>query len=563
MSLGHCRLAVIDPRHASQPMLSSPDEERPIALSFGGEIYNYRELRRTLISLGHSFRTESDTEVILRGYIEWGTSMPLRLRGMFSFALWDSREQLLLLVRDPLGIKPLFYYEYSNGVLFSSEPKGLLGHPLVEAAVDREGLAELLGLWPYKSPGHGIYRGVKEVKPGELIVFRRDTTRRTAYWGLRSLRHTDGPKETVARVGQLLDTAISSQLTADVPLAFLLSGGLDSSGLVTIALTHWKKTYPVNTFSLDYEDSERDFVSTPFRPDLDKPYVHDICRFLGTSHTEFVLNSADIHAAEMSALAARDLPDTGDMDASLILLFGRISENFPVCITGEGADELFGGYPWFCEALTSPLQSFPWQPYLCFNRNFIRPDAAAQIDLDEYVAQNFADSVREVERVEGEDLRQHNSRVMSYLDLTRFLPGQLERKDRASMARSVEARVPFCDQDLVEYAWNIPGSMKSCDGIEKGILREALCGSLPDRVRLRRKASYPTLLNVAHEAYLRRQMLRLIADQDWALADVIDTERLSGVLAGDLPAPAARPSVWMGRIWSLYRWCEEYDPRMA
>lgn len=562
IQLGHCRLAIIDPAAGRQPMVSAIDEHLPVVLSFGGEIYNHVQLRRQLEALGQRFATRSDTEVILRAYHEWGDGFVKRLRGMFSIALWDSRKKILLLARDALGVKPLFFRESSDDVIFASEPKSLLAHPEVEPELDAAGLAQLLGLWPYRSPGHGIFRGISEVRPGELIVFQEHATRRTRFWRLQAQPHDDDAETTAGRLFELLNGIVPSYMQSDYPISFLLSGGLDSSGLVSISSKMWDHASPMRTFSVDYQNSGSTFAPTLFRPNRDSPYVQYVSSLFNTLHTEVLLALSHINEAEERTLRARDFPDTGDMDASLLLLFERVSKEYRVCISGEGADELFGGYPWFSEALTTSLMQFPWRPYLCFPADFVSQGISQEIDLEGYVAQKFADAVRKVPRLDGESGSNRNLRVMTYLDLTQFLPGQLERKDRASMACGVEARVPYCDQDLVQYAWNIPGSMKAAGGIEKGILRMALRNHLPIRVCTRRKASYPTLMDPGYENYLRASVHRLLAEPDWPLAAVIDTEQISRVLDGGAP-PRSRSSVWLGRIWSLYRWSMKYNPTLV
>lgn len=535
----------------------------PVVLSYGGEIYNYREIRQLLKAHGHRFVSESDTEVVLRAYLEWGRNCVQQFRGMFAFALWDASRKLLLLARDPLGIKPLFYMETPDGVIFSSEPKGLFSNPLTDCRVDKCGLAELLGLWPYKSPGHGIYEGIHEVRPGEILAFEGGQKHQRRYWQLTAMEHREDLPATADRLRELVITAVTSQLGADVPVSFLLSGGIDSSGLLAIAVAAWRNDYDVETFSMDFVDAAATFTPSAFRPDRDAPYVTSMSDLLRVKNNVVILSTEEIHDAESAALTARDLPDTGDMDASLLLLFRRIGGSFRVCLTGEGADELFGGYPWFVDSLMSPLTTFPWRQYLSFPAEFINPDIARAIQLEEYVSDQFATAVAEVPRLAGEAVADRHARTMAYLDLTRFLPGQLERKDRASMASGVEARVPYCDQSLVEYAWNIPGSIKAQHGIEKAVLREAFRGLLPDRVRLRRKASYPTLMNPAHEDHMRSCIYDVMLDKSWPLHDLIDTTRLAGVLRGEIPPPTSRASVWMGRIWSLYRWWDAYRPELA
>ncbi|WP_406346527.1 asparagine synthase (glutamine-hydrolyzing) [Streptomyces sp. NBC_01547] len=561
-TLGHQRLSIIDVETGHQPMLDSVESPRA-AVVFGGEIYNFKELRNNLTRKGVEFQTGSDTEVILHAYLEWGSRFVEQLQGMFAIAVWDVVNHELVLARDHLGIKPLYYSADADGVIFASEPKALLASPLFAAEVDREGLAEILGLWPYKTPGHGIYRGVHEVRPGEIIRMDGRTARATKYWKLPVFEVKDSVEAASLRVRDLLEQAVESHLIADVPVSALLSGGLDSTSIAALAshrLDGLNGT-PLSTYSVDFLGAGHTFKPNAFRPDQDAPFVESAARFLDSRHFSLRLSSQEVFDAHISALSARDLPDTVDLDASLLLLFSEVGKNFKVALSGEGADELFGGYPWYRSSLDSSLTTFPWTSYLCIDQSLLSRDIVTTLRLDEYRKDRFSDAVREVSPSPWESESQRRMRVMSHLDLTRFLPGQLDRKDRMSMANGVEARVPFCDKQLVEYAWNLPPHVKMVGGVEKGILRRAMHGHIPDIIVGRPKTSYPTTFDPAYEAMLREQLSTAISS-DGIFALLVDRNKIQRRLEGKDGPSSARPTVWMGRLVSLYNWLTTYKVRI-
>ncbi|MDQ3807102.1 MAG: asparagine synthase (glutamine-hydrolyzing), partial [Thermoproteota archaeon] len=519
------------------------------------------ELRRR----GVVFETSSDSEVVLQSYLEWGADFVSYLEGMFSVAIWDVTNKELILARDHLGIKPLFYFTYLYGVIFGSEPKALLTHPLVHPEVDLEGLAELLGLWPYKTPGHGIYKGMREVRPGELVRFRRSHAFFTRYWTPQVRPHVDNIQETVAKVRALLEAAVESHLVSDVPICSLLSGGVDSTSITALAVRHLtsKQLEEFSTFSIDFDRADESFRPSAFRPDRDAPFVKIASTELKTKHYEVLLSSQETIAEHGSALTARDLPDTADMDASLYLLFRHISRYFKVSISGEGADEIFGGYPWYAAHVNDPLDSFPWIKYLCFEQSLLTPEANKQLRLAEYVSDRFSEVTKEVSAIPHESAQDRRMRLMSYLDLSRFLPGQLERKDRMSMGNGVEARVPFCDRRLVEYVWNIPWTIKMVGGVEKGVLRRAVSDLIPPAIASRRKCSYPTTFDPTYEKALSMRVRKVLDDKGSFILELIDRSRVSALLDGVGKAPFSRPSVWMGRLVSLYDWFTKYKIKIA
>lgn len=359
-ALGHRRLAVIDLPGGSQPMTVSDNDRTLAAITFSGEIYNYRDLRAELHGMGHRFRTSSDTEVALTAYLQWGPAFTTRLNGMFALAVWDLRTQELLLVRDRMGIKPLYYCQVGESLLFASEPKALLAHPDITPAVDADGLRELLSL--AKTPGHGVYTGMHEVPPGHALTFNRRGISTCRYWSLQAREHTDDLDTTIATVRGLLEQTLAQQSNADVPLGALLSGGLDSSVITALAARHTAE--PLRSFSVAFDNQARDFTPDLMHVDCDAPFVRAVAEHVKTDHTDITVAPGGLMNAanRLTALSARDLPSgLGDFDISALLLFQATRQHLTVALSGEGADELFGGYFWCHDPKTVQADTFPWR----------------------------------------------------------------------------------------------------------------------------------------------------------------------------------------------------------
>ncbi|WP_433926492.1 asparagine synthase (glutamine-hydrolyzing) [Sorangium cellulosum] len=569
-ALGHRRLAIIDLEGGRQPMIADEDGEPVAVLIYTGEVYNFRELRGELLARGHQFRTHSDTEVVLRAYLEWGAGFPARLNGMYAFALWDVRAEELLLVRDRMGIKPLYYQPTGSGALFGSEPKAILANPLAPPAVDDGGLRELLAFT--KTPGHAVFRDMREVRPGHVVHVRRDGITERRYWALESRPHTDDLQTTIGAVRGLLEDIVARQLISDVPLCTLLSGGLDSSLVTALAQRALAGAEPVRSFSVDFAGQAENFKADELRSTPDAPYVVDVQQYVGSDHANIVLSAAQLAdpALREVVLRARDLPlSFGDMDASLHLLFRAIRERSTVALSGESADEVFGGYLWFHDPDVVAADTFPWSAMRTRLRSsssvatLLAPALLERLDLQGYIAERYREAIAEVPRLPGETGKERRMREISYLHLTRFLQLLLDRKDRMSMATGLEVRVPFCDHRLVEYVFNAPWSMKTFDGREKSLLRAASGDLLPRSVLERRKSPYPATQDPAYARALRAQLAALLAQRDAPVLPLVDVARARAV-AADADGPAdevSRSSV--EQVLVLNDWLARYEIELA
>ncbi|MFJ2441337.1 asparagine synthase (glutamine-hydrolyzing) [Streptomyces sp. NPDC087658] len=568
VALGHRRLAIIDLPGGRQPMtLDTPSGT--LALVYSGETYNFTELRGELTGRGHRFTTESDTEVVLRAYLEWGEAMAERLNGMYAFAIWDGREQKLVMVRDRMGIKPFYYYPTPDGVLFGSEPKAVLANPLARARVELGGLRELFAF--VRTPGHAVWDGMYEVEPGTLVTVDRNGPRRHVYWRLETRPHTDDLDTSVKHVRTLLDDIVRRQLVADVPRCVLLSGGLDSSGLTALAARQLAETgESVRSFSVDFTGRTEHFVADAFRATTDIPFVHDVVRASGTEHQDIVLDSRALADPAIRArmITARDLPlGFGDMDASLYLLFKAIRRHSTVALSGESADEIFGGYPQFFDEGVRKADTFPWLVH--FDEHFgddvgvLRPEIRQALKLPDFIRDSYATAVAGVERLAGESGFEYRMRVICRLHLTRFVQMLLDRKDRASMAVGLEVRVPFCDHRLVEYVYNAPWSLKSFDGREKSLLREAVADVLPRSVYDRVKSPYPSTQDPAYAHALREQTRDLLATPAHRVFDLVDAARVRQMVDRDSPQNTTAARRGMERTLDLAVWLDLYDPEIS
>jgi asparagine synthase (glutamine-hydrolysing) len=507
------------------------------------------ELRHELAERGHRFISRnSDTETLLLAYMEWGADCLTRLNGIFAFAVWDDARQMLFMARDRLGVKPLFYKEHRGGLLFGSEPKAILMHPEVDAAVNEEGLAEILLLGPARTPGHGVFKGFKEVKPGHCLSFSSSGLHLSRYWALESKPHTDGVEETASRVRELLQKATERQLISDVPVCTLLSGGLDSSALTSFAASYLQKTNrgTLKTFSVDYQGNENYFSSSSYQPDADAPWIRYVSEHLGTEHHSVVIENEDLARTLPLAALARDLPGMADIDSSLYLFCQEIKKEATVALSGEAADEIFGGYPWFRQEEALYGGTFPWIRSVDTRHSLLSKELQKALhSRHDYIQTRYEETLAEVPRLPGEDPLEQRRRELFYLNITWFMSTLLDRKDRMSMASGLEVRVPFCDHHLVEYVWNIPWEIKYIDNIAKGILRRALRGALPPKTLTRRKSPYPKTHHPNYLQKMKEELLKILSNPSAPMAQLMDTKNISAMIVSG-KNPFSEP--WFGQL---------------
>jgi asparagine synthase (glutamine-hydrolysing) len=567
-ALGHRRLSVIDLAGGAQPMHAAEDGKAVACLTYSGEVYNFVELRETLVKRGHRFTTQSDTEVVLRSYLEWGESFVDHLVGIYAFAIWDARKEELLLVRDRVGVKPLFYQPFGRGVLFGSEPKAILAHPDVVPRVGLDGLRQAMSV--FRMPGEAIYEGMYEVKPGHVLRVSRNGLTQRCYWKLEGHEHTDSLDVTIETIRGHLDRIMRQQTVADVPLCSLLSGGLDSSFVTAMAdrIMRERAGNPVHSYSVDFADFGKEFVKDAFRDTSDTPFVREFVKQVKTRHTEVVLNNRELAGMQVRRAVVDALDSAwfvgGDLFPSLYLLFKAIRENSTVALSGEAADEVFGGYRWFHTPETVNLDTFPWMRIAPLNLDtLLSPDLAKGLQLQEYEADCYAQALSTVPHI-GQTGIEKRMREICHLHLVNWLPILLDRKDRMSMAVGLEVRVPFCDHELMQYVFNTPWSMKTFDGREKSLLRAAAADVVPEAILKRVKSPYPATQDPAYERALRDGMSSVISKPSPRTTQTFNVDAIREMI--DQP-PSDVSIGWdrwdIDHALAMSDWLERYDVELV
>ncbi len=526
---GHRRLIVVDPEGGKQPMKKVVNGKEYV-LVYNGELYNTEDLRKELINDGYIFEGYSDTEVLLTSYIRWGLDCIKKFNGIFAFAIYDENEKRVVLARDVMGVKPLFYTMKNGTFIFGSEIKALFKHPYVEPVVDKDGLTELFALGPAVIPGTTVYKNIEEVKPAQYIIVNEDGIKKDMYWELKAEEFNENEEEAVEHVRSLLIDAIDRQLVGDVPLCTFLSGGLDSSAISAIAAKEYKKrNKTLTTYSIDYEDNEKYFKSSLFQPTSDQHFAEIMAEYIGSDHRTVVLNHRDLVNALDDAVFGRDLPGMADVDSSLYLFCKEVKKDFVIALSGECADELFGGYPWFTNEEMINSNTFPWSRFIGERKAILSPDLK-NLKIEEVAQTAYNDTLKEVPHLSGESKLEHRMRELFYLNLRWFMVNLLNRKDRMSMANSLEVRVPFADYRLVEYAFNIPSNIKLLEGREKGLLRKSLEGILPESIIYRKKSPYPKTHNPIYTEMVCNKMTKILNDKSSPILDIIDKTKVKEIV---------------------------------
>ena len=541
-ALLHSRLAIIDPEGGKQPMELSFEGARYV-LVYNGELYNTEELRSELVRLGHCFEGHSDTEVVLHAYAQWGADSVRNLNGIFAFAVWDVSRGRLFLARDRIGVKPLFYMHHKSGLLLASEIKTILKHPAVKAQLDPQGAAEIVLLGPGRTPGCGVFHGVKELEPGCCAYFERGKLDIKRYWKLRDREHRDSFEETAAHVRDLVLDAISRQMVSDVPIGTFLSGGLDSSLISAVCAREMeRKGQQLQTFSVDYENHDKFFVPGKFQPDSDTAYIKLMQQYLNSDHHWTVLKPDDLMGVLEEATIARDLPGMADVDFSLLAFCREIRPYVKVALSGECADEIFGGYPWYRDPQVRAVAGFPWSQNAELRSNLLCGGAAKRVSALDYIQDCYHDTCRNSDILPGTSAQEKRLKEMVNLNFRWFMQTLLDRKDRMSMYSGLEVRVPFCDYRIAEYLYGVPWEYKDYRGKEKGLLRTALSDLLPQQVLWRKKSPYPKTFDPRYTEMVTQRLESILADPRAPLFHLVDRGAVRSLMEREEPWP------WYGQL---------------
>ena len=541
-TLLHARLAIVDPAGGSQPMQLTYGAER-YTLVYNGELYNTGELRRELMQLGHVFLGHSDTEVVLHAFAQWGMDCVQMFNGIFAFAVWESRRQRLSLARDRMGVKPLFYVHRPDGLVFASEIKTILCCPEIKPELDVEGAYQLLLLGPGRIPGSGVFRGIRELEPGWCGTYEAGRLSLRPYWKLTDRPHTDSFAETSEKVRSLVVDSIRRQMVSDVPIGTFLSGGLDSSIISAVCAGEMaQKGEQLQTFSVDYLNNDRYFVSGKFQPDSDNTYIEKMLSSLHSRHHWTVLTPEDLLGALEQSTRARDLPGMADVDFSLLAFCAQIRHHVKVALSGECADEIFGGYPWYRDPEIRAKAGFPWSQ-TTGHRAFLMTDTLGQYrPAEEFVMDEYQKTCRQSDILPGTAPLERRMKEMVNLNFRWFMQTLLDRKDRMSMYSGLEVRVPFCDYRIAEYLYGVPWEMKDYHGREKGLLRHAVRDLLPEEIVKRKKSPYPKTFDPHYEELVRTRLEAVLQEKDNPLFVLVDKSKLQSFLNQESEWP------WYGQL---------------
>lgn len=568
IAMGHKRLIVIDPDNGKQPM-TYKYQGQDFTIVFNGQIYNSNEIRKVLEKNGFEFKGHSDTEVLLKAYMHYGYEVCEHINGIFAFAIWNETKKELFLARDHMGVKPLFYSIKNKEIIFASEIKALFEYPSIYPKISRLGISEMFALGPAHTPGVTAFEEIEELRPAHYMIVKKDSICKSRYWKLQNKVHKDSFEETCYNVKSLLENSIESQLISDVPICTFLSGGLDSSIISLYAANYYKKHNlgRLNTFSVDYKDNDKNFKKTDFQPNTDKDYIEIMKNKLDTNHETITLDTPELAEYLKDAMIARDMPGMADVDSSLLLFCKKVKTKATVALTGECADELFAGYPWFFREDALKSNTFPWSINLEDRQRILNEKIGEKIDLKEYANYRYKESLSDIDEFDLDDEDTKQKKKTTYLTMNWFMQTLLDRSDRMAMYSGMELRVPFCDYRIAEYLFNIPWKLKAYNGREKGLLRYIMKEVLPREIVERKKSPYPKTWNPTYTNKVRSMLIDIMKKEDAPVKSLLNEKEILSIINRNNES-AERP--WFGQLMTtpqlmayicqINMWLEEYKP---
>lgn len=533
VAIGHTRLSIIDVANGKQPM-EKIHKENKYVIAYNGELYNTNDLKKDLEEKGYNFNTTSDTEVVLTSYIEYGPNFINNLNGIFAFAIYDVSKNIVMLARDRLGIKPLFYtFTDNNTLVFASEIKAILEYDSVKRVLDKTGLMELIGLGPAHTPGKTYFKDILEIKAGNYAIYDMKNLEEITYWDLVTKESLEDEKVVIKNIHDLVIDATKKQLVSDVGISSMLSGGLDSSILTKIASDNIEN---LTTYSINFKGNDNDFKSNDYQLTKDSDYVKIMNKNLKTKHKNIEIENTYLFSLLDSSLIARDMPGMADIDASMFAFCKKIHEDgTKVCLSGECSDEIFGGYPWYYKEHLISHDGFPWALSEDLRNNLIKPGILKENELNSYIKNAISKTLKNVSYLENEDEYERRFRRINYLTVKWFMNTLVERTDRMSMANSLEVRVPFADHRIFEYVYNIPARMKlglfdSPVPIEKYLLRKAFENELPEDIVYRKKSPFPKTYDPNYLKLVESKVKEIISKKDSKLSKILNFEYISNLI---------------------------------
>lgn len=531
--LGHQRLSIIDLKNGKQPM-----NYKNYTIVYNGEIYNTCELRDDLIEKGYVFLTNSDTEVILKGYVQYKEKILDKLEGIFAFMIYDGSS--IFIGRDRFGVKPIFYTKVNDNFLFASEIKALLKNDLVKPIIDKNSLQELLALGPSKTPGSGIFKNIYELRPAHYLKYKQNKITIKRYWQVKEEEFNDTFEECTKNVNKLLTDSIKRQMVSDVKICTFLSGGMDSSIISAVCS---RELNNLNTFSIDYEDNQKYFKSNEFQISTDKQFIELMSDTFKTKHHYKVINQKKLAKSLKESVIAKDYPGMADIDSSLYWFSKQIKKKFKVALSGECADEIFGGYPWFYNEKIRNRKYFPWIDSIDERNNLLNKELKEKLNLKKYIELKYKETLKEVPKCRDKSEQQYKN--LFYINMIWFMPTLLERKDRMTMRASLEARVPFADTKLIEYLWNVPTNYKLYNGIEKGLLRKSFENLLPSEIINRKKNPYPKTHNPKYTKIVKILLKKELKNKKSILYKIFDKNALTNLIESN---GSSFKNPWFGQL---------------
>jgi len=503
-----------------------------------GRLRNGAALSAALSASGIRPVDGSLSALVLAAYRLWGEEYPSRLGGPVVSAVIDQDAGRLILSRDRMGELPVFYAYRGGSMAFADHPAKLLESPVATRIVDREGLCELFGVGPARTPGHTPLRDVFALPPGCALTANAHGHKVRRYFALEPRPHEDSEAVTVETVRFLCEQAVEDALPLSP--AAMLSGGLDSTALT--ALLARRATRPVASYSVDYEGNEEYFAPGAFQPERDEPYAREAAAHIGTRHQSVVLPQHSLVETLGEALALRGLPGMADIDSALMLFARRIAQDHPAVISGECGDEVFGGYPWFHRADPAAAEGFPWSGDLALREGVLKPRVREKLRLAEYASARYHEAVAALPRLSSDGPEEARLRQLHSLCFQWFMPSLQERALRMS---PIPVITPYCDDRLVQYVYNVPWALKNTGGVEKGLLRQAMRDLLPESLAMRRKSPFPKTRHPLYTALVREAAMGMLADASSPILAVVSADAVRKLASGDL-SPAATP--WFGQL---------------
>lgn len=506
-----------------------------------GRIRNAAEIRRALREEGIPLSPDGGISALLLGaYRMWGEACVEKLTGAVTCVVIDQDAGKLILSRDRMGENSVYYNSHGGSVCFAGHPSALLDAPGVSRVVDVDGWREVFGLGPARTPGRTPFRDILSLEPGCVLTADEKGVNIRKYFALEAREHADGLDVTLKTVRDYIERAVED--VKGLTPSSMLSGGVDST--VLTALISAMSERPVKTYSVDYQDNSEHFPDdNAYQPEQDSPWIDRAIKAIGCAHTRVVLTIDSLFDTIGEAMEARGLPGMADIDSSL-LLFGRhIAESGRYVLSGECGDEVFGGYPWFWREDLINAETFPWSGSMQLRESVLRTNIRSKLQLGQYVRDRYAQSLEGLPVLTGEPQRDARLRQLHGLCFMYFMPNLQERAVYMLGQSGVNVLTPFCDDRLAQYVYNVPWDMKMLRGQEKGLMREAMSGLLPDALLWRKKSPYPKTYHPEYARLAIDGVRKMIADPAAPILQIADRDAISRMIAGPLS-----PTPWYGQL---------------